>query len=864
MKPYPAEIQSLGQLLARWQTDPHFMNNVVDWRTLPATPPVTAPWPAELDGRVIAAARAEGIAQPYSHQAEAIGAALRGQHVEMVTATASGKTLGYNAPVLHTLLNDPTARALYLFPTKALAQDQVTAFNRLAQAVGKSAPAAAPYDGDTPQASRKKIRETNPVIITNPDMLHTGILPHHPRWRKFLAGLRYVVIDEMHIYRGVFGSHFANVLRRLHRVCAFYGANPQFICASATIANPHPHALALLDLVEPHRLHVVTQNGAPRAKKHIVFYNPPIVDAEIGLRRGVVITANEIARQLLQSQTQTAIFARSRLSVEVILTYLRDFAAENGWPAESVRGYRGGYLPLARREIETGLRQGTVKGVVATTALELGVDIGGLSASVLAGYPGTIAGTWQQIGRAGRRQGESLAILIGSQTPLDQFLMAHPDYFFSREAEHARVDPDNLMIALSHLQCAAYELPFQAEEPFGRFPNPAEVLDHLVAQGELRQVGGHYHWMGEGFPAERVNLRSAGINNVVITAHEAFGEIVTIGEVDKIGAPMLLHPGAIYLHEGKSYQITGLDLEGGQAEAFPIEVGYYTQAQTSTEIEVLAEEQSDHSGGLGRSCGQIKVSEQVTGFKQIKRYTHENIAFHTLELPVQSFETTAYWLTLPDSALDKLRESGLWRRDPLDYGPAELWQTRRNEARARDQYRCGICHAAELPHRRHDVHHIRPLRLFLEEAHRHGVDPAQIYPLAHALPNLMTLCPACHKRAEAIVQTANAWGGLAHALHNLAPLFLMCDPRDIGVTFESVPGADSRPTITLYDMIPLGLGFADELYELHEELLAAALSLARDCTCKNGCPACVGPPAADGVDLRGETVALLKAIGDSE
>lgn len=851
---------TLPQLITRWQSSARFMDNVVDWRILPAVPPTVSDWPAGLDRRVVDAAQAAGIARPYSHQAEAIEAALRGQHIEMVTATASGKTLGYNAPVLHTLLNDSQARALYLFPTKALAQDQVVAFNRLAASIGKTAPAAAPYDGDTPQSSRKKMREASRVIISNPDMLHSGILPHHPRWRKFFAGLRVIVIDEMHIYRGVFGSHFANVLRRLHRICAFYGANPQFICASATIANPHQHALSLLDLVEPHRLHVVDQNGAPRAKKHIVFYNPPLIDEAIGMRRGVVVTANEIARQLLESNAQTAVFARSRLSVEVILTYLRDFAADKGWPAETVRGYRGGYLPLARREIETGLRKGTVKGVVATNALELGVDIGGLNACVLTGYPGTIAGTWQQIGRAGRRQGESLAIMIGSQAPLDQFLMAHPDYFFNRSAEHARIDPDNLMIVLNHLQCAAYELPFQADEPFGLFPNPAEVLDHLAQEGDLRESGGRYHWVGESYPAEQVNLRSAGINNVVITAHEAHGEILTIGEVDITSAPRMLYPGAIYLHEGKSYQITGLDLDGGLAEAFPVEVGYYTQAHNNTEIEILAENETDASGGLGRSCGEIQVSEQVTGFKQIRRYTHETLGFHSLELPAQTFETTAYWLTLPDDVLDKLRDNGIWHRDRLDYGPNELWQRRRNEARARDNHRCRICNAAEAPNRQHDVHHIRPLRLFLEEAQRNNVDLREIYPHAHALSNLMTLCPGCHNRAEVIVQTANAWGGLAHALHNLAPLFLMCDPRDIGVTFESIPGADTRPTITLYDTIPMGLGFADQLYDLHAELLNAALSLARDCTCKLGCPACVGPPAADGVDLRGETAELLNVV----
>ncbi|MFQ5577013.1 MAG: DEAD/DEAH box helicase, partial [Anaerolineae bacterium] len=760
---------TLSQLIAAWQTDPRFMDNVAGWRTLPAAPAVTAGWPPELDARIVSAARAGGIDRPYSHQAEAIAAAPQGRHVVMVTGTASGKTLGYNAPVLHALLADPAARALYLFPTKALAQDQLAAFNQLAAAIGPAAPPAAAYDGDTPQSARKTIRDTRRVIISNPDMLHTGILPHHPRWRKFLARLRYIIIDEMHIYRGVFGSHFANVLRRLHRICAFYGAAPQFVCASATVANPFDHALSLLDLAEPHRLQIVDRDGSPQGKKHLIFYNPPIVDEKLNMRRGMLLTANDIARQLLAAGGQTAVFARSRLAVEVLLTYLRDFAVETGRPAESVRGYRGGYLPLARRDIETGLRQGTIAGVVATNALELGVDIGGLSACVLTGYPGTIASTWQQFGRAGRRRGESVAVLVAGQSPLDQFLMAHPHYFFDRSPEHARLDADNLMIVLGHLQCAAYELPFEAGEPFGLFPNPAELLDYLAGQRQLRQSGGRYHWLGEGYPAEAVSLRSAGADTVAITALRHHGEVVTIGEVDRASAPALVYPGAIYLHEGESFQITGLDLDGGRAEAAPVDVGYYTQPHVATEISILQEEEHDPAGGLARSRGAVQVSSQVKGFKQVRRYTHETLGYNELDLPAQSFDTTAYWLTLPDDLLDGLRAAGVWRRDKLNYGPPALWQRRRDEARARDNHRCRNCGAPEPPHRRHDVHHLRPLRLFLAEAARTGVDPAAVYPQAHALHNLMTLCPACHRRAEVMVQTANAWAGLTRTTRCTSP-----------------------------------------------------------------------------------------------
>ncbi len=851
---------TLPQLIAQWQTDPRFMDNVTLWRTLPAVPPTLAEWAPALDPRVILAAQKQGIKRPYSHQAIAIESALRGKHVVMVTGTASGKTLGYNAPVLHTLLNDPAARALYIFPTKALAQDQLVAFNNFADQIDGKTPHAATYDGDTPQSARKKIRESRRVIITNPDMLHSGILPHHPRWRKFFAGLRFIVIDELHIYRGVFGSHVANVLRRLHRICNFYGAKPQFIGASATVANPHEHAQNLFDLAEPHRLEIIDQDGAPRTKKHIIFYNPPVIDEKLGMRRGVVVTTNTLARQLLAAKAQTAVFARSRLTVEVLLTYLQDFAAEENQSPERIRGYRGGYLPTARRQIEQGLRDGSVQGVVATNALELGVDIGGLSACVLTGYPGTIAATWQQFGRAGRRNAESIAMLVASQAPLDQFLMRHPHYFFDRSPEHARIDPDNLTIVVNHMQCAAYELPFNADEAFGLFPNPIDILEHLKTEGDLRESGGRYHWVGAGYPAEGVSLRSAGVHTVAITMTSDKNESNTIGEIDFSSAPKLVHPGAIYLHEGEAFQITLLDLAGGRAEAHPVDVGYYTQPIVSTEIEILQTEENDAEPPLERARGEVRVTTDVTGYKQVRRYTHEIIGVNAVTLPPQSFDTTAYWLTLPDDALEKLRAADIWHRDPLNYGDEQFWQQQRLAARTRDNFRCQMCGTPERDNRQHDVHHIRPLRQFLEEVTRNGVDPSMIYPQAHALGNLMTLCPACHHRAEAIVRTTNAWGGLAHALHNLAPLFLMCDPRDIGVTFESVANADTHPTITIYDTIPMGLGFADQLFDLHTELLNAAHSLVTDCACEHGCPACVGPPPEDGLNLRGETQMLLDVI----
>lgn len=848
---------SLDLLLQRWQRDVHFMDCVAAWHTLPPRPALLADWPSALDPRVINAVRRRGIDRLYQHQAEAVSAALAQQHITIVTATASGKTLAYNAPVLHTLLNNPTARALYLFPTKALAQDQVVAFNDLAAALDEpSKIQAATYDGDTPQNRRKHIRESARVIVSNPDMLHVSVLPHHPRWRRFLANLRYLVIDELHTYRGAFGSHLANVLRRLWRICRFYGSDPQVICASATIANPFEHTLNILDLAEPHRLQVVDQNGAPQAEKHLIFYNPPIVDEDLAVRRGAVVTVNDLARDLLGIGAQTVIFARARLTVEVLLSYLRDFAAEQGWPPEQIRGYRGGYLPLERREIETGLRQGAVQGVVATNALELGVDIGGLNACLLTGYPGTIAGTWQQIGRVGRRDEASLAVFVASQSPLDQFLMQHPDFFFERRAEHARIDPDNPMIALAHLQCAAYELPFRRDEPFGRFPDPATYLDFLVEEGSLRQAADTYHWMGEGSPAQQVSLREAGMTNVVITVVPD-GE--TIGHIDLNSAPSFVYPGAIYLHEGRTFQITNLDLHGGRADATSVVVGYYTRALQDTHIEILESEEETADEMLAWGRGLVRVTRHVTGYQQVRRYTHEVIGFGDVDLPPRSFDTSGYWVRLTEASMDALSADGILL-GPLDYGPVQLWQERRNAARARDNYMCQLCGRPESAKRQHDVHHRRPLREFLREAAARGVDPAGVYPEAHALDNLITLCPSCHKRAEVVVRTANAWAGLAHALENLAPLYVMCDPRDISVNADSRLDQQTLPTITIFDNTPMGLGFADQLYDLHAQLLSDALALIRDCRCRRGCPVCVGPPPHQEANLRQETEHLLQTL----
>ncbi|MFQ5611589.1 MAG: DEAD/DEAH box helicase, partial [Anaerolineae bacterium] len=871
---------TVSSLLDRWQTDADLRACLAEWRTLPPRPAQFAAWPPALSQQVVAALGAQGISRPYTHQTAAIEAALRGENVVMVTPTASGKTLGYNAPVLHTLLEAPDARALYLFPTKALAQDQLVNLQRLAnllaapdeqgtkdqarqsKGIAASAPGLfpAPYDGDTPASLRKTIRDRSRLVLTNPDMLHAGILPHHPRWREFLAGLRYVVLDELHAYRGVFGSHVANVLRRLKRVCAFYGASPQFLCASATIANPE----ALAETLAEAPFTLIQENGAPQARKHFLFYNPPLLDPASGLRQGVVLAARGLARDLLAEDVQTLIFARSRLTVEVLLGYLQDLAGQLDYAPEVVQGYRSGYLPRERRLIEAGIRNGSVRTAVATNALELGIDIGGLEACLLAGYPGTIASTWQQAGRAGRRTDDTLAVLIAGGGALDQYLMANPHYFFDRSPEHARLAPDNLAILLSHLQCAAYELPFQSGETFGRAEDVSELLAYLAEEGLLRRAGGNWYWAGAGYPAEAVSLRSALADNILIEA-----ETEVIGEIDRPSAPLFVYEGAIYIQQGQTYQVTGLDWEGGRARVKPVEVDYYTQAQVSTRVEILAVTREAQQRGTRKAHGQVLVTSQATGYRLVKRYSHETLGYGDIDLPEQEMDTTAYWLSLPEETLDRLRQAELWRFDRIrSYGPD--WPQQRDAARARDGFRCRLCNAPEQPEHRHDVHHLRPLREFLLESSGPASTPTpnlaqasfppEVYARANALANLITVCRSCHRRVETAQRVGNAWRGLAYALGNLAPLFLMCDPRDIGTTHETQPRAGQLPSITLYDQVPGGLGFSELLYELHEDLLAAARSLIEGCACQAGCPACVGPVLEGQERTKIETRELLKIV----
>jgi len=657
-------LTRVTQVLDTFASRDHHGEMLTAVRHYPAREAQWAEFPGWIHAGLREAYNAKGIRQLYTHQAAAAEAVHSGKNVVIVTPTASGKTLCYNLPVLDAILTDSDTRALYLFPTKALAQDQLSELHDLNQRLDNRF-GVFTYDGDTPSDARKAIREKSHIVLTNPDMLHTGILPHHTRWIRLFENLRYIVVDELHTYRGVFGSHLCNVLRRFRRITQFYGRTPQFICCSATIANPGELASRLLeDTVE-----VQSANGAPAAEKTFVFYNPPVVNRALGIRRSYINEASRVSQEFLKHDLQTMVFANSRLHTELILTYLQQANPQLPGKPETIRGYRGGYLPNERREIERGLRDGRIRGVVTTSAMELGIDVGSLDAVVMAGYPGSIAATWQRAGRAGRRSGSSCAVLVASSSPLDQFIVRHPDYFFGNTPEHAFIQPDNLEILINHLKCAAFELPIGPQEKFGDV-DVHDLCARLAEAGYLHLAGENYHWTHEAYPADTISLRSVTSDNFVII--DITGSPLVIGEVDFASALVFVHEKAIYLHGGQQYQVEHLDFKERKAYVKQVDVDYYTDAVRYTQVRVLeiadTAPANEARPEIPASCshGEVLVRSQVVGFKKIKFFTNENVGAGQLELPENEMHTTSYWMTLQRPLLESLdftiseRQSGMF------------------------------------------------------------------------------------------------------------------------------------------------------------------------------------------------------------
>jgi DEAD/DEAH box helicase domain-containing protein len=777
-------------------------------RRIPAVSPAFGPYPEGTDDRLMTALAARGIAQLYTHQAEAFAHVLGGRNVVTVTPTASGKTLCYNAPVLNAILKDPSARALYLFPTKALAQDQLAELHALSELVAHGSDlqiGVFTYDGDTPSDARRAIRSKAHVVLSNPDMLHSGILPHHPRWAKLFENLRFVIIDELHAYRGVFGSHLANILRRLQRVCRHYGSDPIFICSSATIANPRELAEGLTG--RPFEL--VEKSGAPRGEKFFLFVNPPVVNAELGIRRSYLAEARRVSLEFLKHPLQIILFAQSRLTVEILTTYLKDAFQGPPGAADVIRGYRGGYLPNRRREIERGLREGQVRAVVSTNALELGIDIGALDVSVMAGYPGTIAATWQRAGRAGRRTTRSAAVLVASSAPIDQFVIRNPSYFFDASPEHALINPDNLHVLVDHVKCAAFELPFADDEGFG-VEDVQEILAVLREEGFVHHADGQWNWTSESYPADAVSLRSISSDNFVVI-DTTDGERV-IGETDFSSGPSTLHEKAIYIVEAQLYQVERLDFGGRKAYVRAVECDYYTDAITYTKVTILetfasevpvpstpgGPDASALAGphphelslgdsaphlGRGRSHGEVHVVSRVVGFKKIKFYTNENVGSGELDLPEQQMHTSSYWLTIPAAIMSALPFGGDDRRDG-------------------------------------------------------------VVGLAFAMRNVAQLLLMCDRHDIGL----SIDGG---ALERV--------PRTGGAA--GVPAALAmEPNLFIYDNYPGGIGFSRPLFDMHLLLLQRTRELVAGCPCDSGCPSCVGPEGNTGPHAKEVASLILQGL----
>ncbi len=634
------------------KTLPFYRGQIVHQEHLPARPARYGQLERPLPEPLAQALVAIGATRLYAHQAQAINAARDGHDVILATSTASGKTLAYNVPVLEAVLQDPQARAFYLFPTKALAQDQLRALRQLADALGGLT--FGTYDGDTPQGARGRLRQRAAVILTNPDMLHMGILPNHRLWSRFFANLRFVVIDEAHVYRGIFGSHVACVLRRLLRVCDFYGSHPQFILCSATIANPGEHAQRLTS----REVIVVDDDGSPQMSKEFLLWNPPFLDKAKTARRSANAEAAFLFGEMVQHGIRNITFARTRKVAELILRYAREALEETRPDLTSrIRAYRAGYLPEQRREIEQGLFRGQLLGVTATNALELGVDVGALDATVTVGYPGTIASVWQQAGRAGRGKKDSLSILIGLDNPLDQYFMREPKELFGRTPEHALIDPGNLYLLHQHLPCAAHERPLTNDDERLFGPTFAEAMARLEQSGVLEYRGERWFISGISYPAERVNIRS--ISGSTFTLLDESNNYRMLEQVDGATAMLRIHPGAVYLHQGETYLVTRLDLDTQTAYVRPADVDYYTTPREINDVSIVRSWQVRRFPTCEAYYGQVRVTQQVIGYKRVQQYTETVLDNVPLTLPSQSFVTSALWFNVPTEIMMRVLQAGL-------------------------------------------------------------------------------------------------------------------------------------------------------------------------------------------------------------
>ena len=822
------------QVVEKLLSDPQLKKNVVKHQITPAIKADFRDFPKNLNPLLQEMLRSKGINQLFSHQAEAIKQILAKENIVISTGVSSGKSLCYQLPILQSFLHDNNSRALLLFPTKALAQDQKNGFTSLTAKLNQK-PGIGIYDGDTPSAHRRQIRQNANIIFSNPDMLHLGILPHHTQWADFFKNLKYIVIDEVHTYRGIFGSHFANVIRRLKRITKFYQANPQFILTSATISNVDEFIGKLIEADFQH----VAFDGSPRGEKHFIIYNPPIIDAELGIRRSALKESIQFGKFMRDEQKQTLIFAHTRRMVELVVTYLQKGMVS----PEKIRGYRAGYLAAERREIEKQLRDGTVQVVAATNSMELGIDIGGLDCVIINGFPNSIASTLQQSGRAGRNGKPSVSIFVATSKLIDQYLAKNPEYLLEGTPEQALIDPNNAVILLHHLQCAVFEKPFLSTENYGNVPSEivSEYLTLLQKYGKLHYSDDKYFWRDERYPANEISLRNMGANQFVLQERSK-----VIGVVDENSAYWMVHPQAIYLHDGNSYLVEKFDLENKIAHLRREATSYYTQTLSKTEFELIKTKKTKPIQAGKKYFGQIKVTDQVTGYKRLKWNSNEILGYENLEMPQSTTITYGYWFSLNDEIVKKLIDSGDWNNQANNYGSdwSQICQT----IHQRDNQSCQHCGAQDTG-KGLDIHHIKPFKSFAN------------HKLANKAENLVTLCKSCHRKAEMKVYMQSGLAGLSYLLNNIAPLHLMCDISDIHAKFETKSSlADNKPTLIFYDAMSGGIGLSEKLYDLHYEILKQALQIVQECPCSAGCPACTGPAGENGEGAKDKVSKLLEQL----
>lgn len=802
--------------------------------TQPHKDAVYVPLPVWLNEKTVSLLSDQNIHLLYRHQRAAIESVYNGENVVISTGTSSGKSLCYQIPLIEMLLSDENSTAILVFPTKALTQDQ---FRSLTSLIPEQAEMIAVYDGDTPKAHRNLIRSRARIILTNPDMLHMGILPYHPAWADFLSHLKWVVLDEIHVYKGVFGSHVANVLRRIKRTADHYLSDPRFIFCSATLSNGKELAQKLTD----DEFTLVNEDNSGNGEREVVFLNPPVIDEEFQLRAGAVSTAAKTAEQLLKTNRQILLFCQSRQSVEFTVRRLRDYKVD-------ASGYRSGYLARERREIEAGLKSGETRCIAATNALELGMDIGGIDTVISIGYPGSVSALMQRQGRAGRRNGNSRFILIGSQTPTDQYIVTHPDFLFEKRYEPVLIDPDNLLILLQHLQCALYEIPFSVNEQYGSLSleETQDLLNYFVAQGIARFSGDHYYWLESGLPQSTVSLRNAGLHRISIMA-EGLEKPELIGEVDRSSSYWMVHPGAVYYHNGVSYLIKDLDLQENIAHAKRCTVNYSTEAQSESHLtvnEILAAKEEPGSEII---TADVTVKSRVVSYKKTDNETRQVLEVNPLDMPEETLETKACAIVLKEELCSELRDSLVWHSDRNDYGPD--WDRIRKSVMERDHFECTLCHTKNSVSKLH-VHHIKPFRTFSDRAK------------ANAPENLVTLCPDCHHRIEQNVLIRSGLAGYAAAFHQLAALFIECDPGDLNISAEQdCADFQGRPAIFFYENTPGGVGLAQAIADYCEEINEAVISLIRNCPCSDGCPGCVGASGENGLGGKAEALAISRGIG---